>query len=72
MTARRGDMIVSVLTAALGKLPLAVILIGGTLRMFRLEGPAHFPENLTSLFVRFRGRPPPSVDKRATSHQTDG
>ena len=39
MTARRGDILVSVLTAAVGELPLAAILIGGTLRIVRLAGP---------------------------------
>jgi hypothetical protein len=39
MTARRGDVAVSVLTAALGELPLAAVLIGGTLRILRLQGP---------------------------------
>jgi hypothetical protein len=39
MTARRGDVAVSVLTAALGELPLAAVLIGGTLRIVRLQGP---------------------------------
>jgi hypothetical protein len=39
MTARRGDMFVSVLTAAFGELPLAAVLIGGTLRIVRLEVP---------------------------------
>jgi hypothetical protein len=39
MTARRGDVFVSVLTAALGELPLAAVLIGGTLRIVRLQVP---------------------------------
>jgi hypothetical protein len=39
MTARRGDIFVSVLTAAFGELPLAAVLIGGTLRIARLEVP---------------------------------
>ncbi len=39
MTARRGDMFVSVLTAVFAELPLAAVLIGGTLRILRLEGP---------------------------------
>ena len=38
LTARRGDFAVSVLTAALGELPLAVVLIGGSLRIARLQG----------------------------------
>jgi hypothetical protein len=36
MTAGPGDMWVSVLTAALGELPLAVVMIGATLRIVRL------------------------------------
>ena len=39
LTARRGDFAVSVLIAALGELPLAVVLIGGALRIARLQGP---------------------------------
>src|SRR6201998_3333899 len=39
LTARRGDIVVSVLTAALGELPLAAVLIVGTLRIMRLQGP---------------------------------
>jgi hypothetical protein len=38
LTAKRGDFAVSVLTAALGELPLAVVLIGGSLRIARLQG----------------------------------
>ena len=41
MTARRGDVVTSVLSAAIVELPLATILIGGTLRIVRLGGP-HF------------------------------
>jgi hypothetical protein len=37
MTARRADMVVSVLSAALAELPLAAILIGGTLRIVQLN-----------------------------------
>jgi len=39
LTARRGDFVVSVLAAGLGELPLAAVLIGGTLRIVRLQGP---------------------------------
>ncbi len=39
LTARRGDFAVAVLTAALGELPLASVLIVGTLRIVRLQGP---------------------------------
>jgi hypothetical protein len=39
LTAKRGDFVVSVLTAALGELPLAAVLIGGTLRIARLQVP---------------------------------
>ncbi len=35
MTAKGADLLVSVVTAALGELPLAIILIGGTLRTMR-------------------------------------
>lgn len=38
LTAKRGDVAVSILTAALGELPLAIILIGGSLRIARLQG----------------------------------
>ncbi len=38
LTAKRGDFAVSVLTAALGELPLAIVLIGGSLRIARLQG----------------------------------
>lgn len=38
LTAKRGDFAVSVLTAALGELPLALVLIGGSLRIARLQG----------------------------------
>ena len=37
LTAKRGDFVVSVLIAALGELPLAAVLIGGTLRIARLQ-----------------------------------
>jgi hypothetical protein len=39
LTAKRGDFAVSVLTAALGELPLATVLIVGTLRIARLQVP---------------------------------
>src|ERR1700758_1238042 len=39
LTAKRGDFAVSVLTAALGELPLATVLIAGTLRIARLQVP---------------------------------
>jgi hypothetical protein len=39
LTAKRGDFAVSVLTAALGELPLAAVLIVGTLRIARLQVP---------------------------------
>lgn len=38
LTARRGDFVVSVLTAALGELPLATVLVAGALRIARLQG----------------------------------
>ncbi|SPM38336.1 hypothetical protein BN971_00913 [Mycobacterium numidiamassiliense] len=37
LTAKRGDIVVSVLTAALGELPLATVLIIGSLRIARLQ-----------------------------------
>ena len=37
LTAKRGDFGVSLLTAGLGELPLAVLLIGGSLRIQRLQ-----------------------------------
>jgi len=39
LTAKRGDFALSVLTAALGELPLAAVLIVGTLRIARLQVP---------------------------------
>jgi hypothetical protein len=39
MTARSGDRLVSVLSAVFGELPLALLLIGGTLRIVRLNIP---------------------------------
>jgi len=39
LTAKRGDLVVAVLTAALGELPLAPVLIVGSLRIVRLQGP---------------------------------
>jgi hypothetical protein len=39
LTARRADFAVAVLTAARGELPLAAMLIVGTLRIVRLQGP---------------------------------
>jgi hypothetical protein len=38
LTAKRGDFAVSVLTAVLGELPVAAVLIFGTLRIARLQG----------------------------------
>jgi hypothetical protein len=39
LTAKRGDFTLSVLTAALGELPLAAVLIVGTLRIAQLQVP---------------------------------
>jgi len=39
LTAKRGDLTASVLIAALGEVPLAVVLIGGALRIARLQTP---------------------------------
>jgi hypothetical protein len=57
MTARRGDVFVSVLTAALGELPLAAVLIGGTLRIVRLQIPP-FSRRLSPYGLLGVGRPP--------------
>jgi hypothetical protein len=38
LTAKRGDFALSVLTAVLGELPVAAVLIFGTLRIARLQG----------------------------------
>lgn len=38
LTARRGDFAVSILTAVLGELPIAAVLIFGTVRIARLQG----------------------------------
>jgi hypothetical protein len=54
LTAKRGDIAVSVLTAALGELPLAVVLIGGSLRIARLQG--HPVGRIRSPFPRRRLR----------------
>jgi hypothetical protein len=51
LTAKRGDFVVSVLTAALGELPLAAVLIGGTLRIARLQVPP-----FSKAWWPFRGR----------------
>ncbi|MBN9634231.1 hypothetical protein QDT91_28330 (plasmid) [Mycolicibacterium aubagnense] len=39
MTAQHGDQLTSVISAVCGELPLAVLLIGGTLRIVRLNEP---------------------------------
>ena len=56
LTARRGDFVVAVLTAALGELPLAAVLIVGALRIVRLQGPpfnkAWWPSALRRRSVR--------------------
>jgi hypothetical protein len=54
LTAKRGDFAVSVLTAALGELPLALVLIGGSLRIARLQG--HPVGRIRWLFPRRRLR----------------
>jgi hypothetical protein len=60
LTARRGDFAVAVLTAAFGELPLAAVLIVGTLRIVRLQGPplgrARWPFRLRRHRPRRRGR----------------
>jgi hypothetical protein len=61
LTAKRGDFAVSVLTAALGELPLAVVLIGGSLRIARLQrrpiGRARWPFPRRRRVVGVRPRP---------------
>jgi uncharacterized membrane protein len=71
LTARRGDFLVSVLSAGLGELPLAAVLIVGTLRITRLQGPpfsrAWWPFPVRRRVVR--GRPRPSGRfARSTTH----
>jgi hypothetical protein len=52
VTARRGDIVFSVLSAAIVELPLATILIGGSLRIVRLGGPhSSRPSRYRSLFT---------------------
>ena len=60
LTARRGDFAVAVLTAAFGELPLAAVLIVGTLRIVRLQGPplvrAWWPFPLRRRWSQRRGK----------------
>lgn len=62
MTARRGDMVVSVLAAVFGEVPLAAVLIGGTLRIVRLSAVPPFSKrpSLRSLIGFGRGAGPAS------------
>jgi uncharacterized membrane protein len=53
LTAEGGDLVVSALIAGLVELPLATVLIVGTLRIARLQGPPFR-----------RGRPPSRVRRR--------
>ena len=54
LTAKRGDFAVSVITAVLGELPIAAVLIFGTLRIARLQGA---PLGRARWPFRVRGRP---------------
>jgi hypothetical protein len=56
MTAKRGEFVMSALTAALGELPLAAVLIVGTLRIVRLQGPP-----FSRAWRSFPGRRPAGV-----------
>ena len=60
LTARRGDFVVAVLTAALGELPLAAVLIVGALRIVRLQGPPFNKAWWPSALRRRRVRVPTS------------
>ena len=60
LTARRGDFVVAVLTAALGELPLAAVLIVGALRIVRLQGPPFNTAWWPSALRRRRVRVPTS------------
>jgi len=68
LTAKRGDLAVSILIAATGELPLAVVLIGGSLRIARLQmrpvGRARWP------FPRRRHRPWAPWRRRAQKRST--
>ncbi|WP_156738368.1 hypothetical protein [Mycobacterium sp. E2699] len=72
LTARRGDLMVSALTAGLGELPLAAVLIAGTLRIARLQGPPFGrswpPIPLRRLIVHAKrsGASPPYVSPRGS------
>jgi hypothetical protein len=71
LTAKRGDIVVSVLTAGLGELPLAAVLIVGALRIARLQVPP-FSRSWWPFPVRrrvARVRPEPS---RRFVRSTDG
>jgi len=61
LTAKRGDFAVSVLTAVLGELPIAAVLIFGTLRIARLQGSplsrAWWPFRVRSRLVGVRRGP---------------
>jgi len=69
MTARRGDMFVSVVTAAFGELPLAAVLIGGTLRIVRLQVPPFSRRASPYDFLRLLRAPATPVSRpRRNSH----
>jgi hypothetical protein len=65
LTAKRGDFALSVLTAVLGELPVAAVLIFGTLRIARLQGSS---PGRPAWLVRVRRR---AVGlRRESSHRT--
>jgi len=70
LTAKRGDFAVSVLAAALGELPIAAVLIFGTLRIARLQvsplSRTRWPSRVRAVGVRRgpSGRSAPSMRAR--------
>lgn len=70
LTARRGDLAVSVLTASLGELPLATVLIGGSVRITRLQAAGPSGRRWRPFPRRRRARPIPTdspADRRNTA-----
>jgi len=65
MTARRGDIVTSVLTAVFGELPLAAVFIGATLRIVRLQLPP-FSRGLFPLGLLRSRQPTAGRMKRAS------
>jgi hypothetical protein len=70
LTAKRGDFLVSVLTAVLGELPLATVLIVGTLRIARLQV-APFSRPFGKLLWPFRGRQRVTTRRAGSFRQSD-